>query len=73
MKHKLNGLDMYVIFSIIVILAFTVFEFLSDRPHDVLTTCFYACFGGEILYCALIKIFKLRNDHTAEGEKDHDI
>ena len=62
---KLNSLDKYVIFSITLLLLFTGAEFaLSGHTgtHDTLTTCFFACFGGEILSCALIKIFKLRKD-----------
>jgi hypothetical protein len=61
---KLNGLDKYVIFSIVLLLLFTVAEFITSSvtnfSHDMLITCFYAAFGGEILSCALIKIFKLR-------------
>ena len=61
---KLNGLDKYVIFSIVLLLLFTVAEFITSSvtnfSHDTLITCFYAAFGGEILSCALIKIFKLR-------------
>lgn len=67
---KLNGLDKYVIFSITVLLIYSIVEFIctyiSGFEMTTLTTCIYACFGGEILSCALIKIFKLR-------EGDHDI
>lgn len=59
-----NSLTLYVIFSITVIIAYTVVEMIvatnSGVSHDTLTTCFYSVFGGEILCCALIKIFKLR-------------
>lgn len=61
--HKLNGLDKYVIFSIVVLLIFTVAEMVTSfytGTHDTLTTALFATFGGEILSCALIKIFKLR-------------
>ena len=71
MKHKrLKDLDKYVIFSIVILLVFTVAEFITSSvtnfSHDTLITCFYAAFGGEILSCALIKIFKLRgtDDNT---------
>ena len=64
MKKKLNGLDKYVIFSITLLLLYTIAEFVASSitgiPHDTLTTCFYAAFGGEILSCALIKVFKLK-------------
>lgn len=64
--HKLSGLDKYVIFSITLLLVFTVAEFITSTitgvAHDTLITAFYACFGGEILSCALIKIFKLKRE-----------
>lgn len=63
---KLNGLDKYVIFSIAVLLTFAIVEMVvstvSGVPHDTLTTAIYGVFGGEILSCALIKIFKLREE-----------
>lgn len=68
-KRKLKTLDKYVIFSITVLLAYTAVEFyfstMTEIQHDTLTTCLYATFGGEILSCCLIKIFKLRE------EQDH--
>lgn len=69
MKHKrLKDLDKYVIFSIVILLVFTVAEFItatvSGISHDTLTTCFYMAFGGEILSCALIKVFKLKEGGT---------
>lgn len=70
---KLNGLDKYVIFSITLLLLFTIAEFaLSEKTgtHDTLTTCFFACFGGEILSCALIKIFKLRGHEDEDDDAD---
>lgn len=64
MKHSLTW---YVVFSIAILLIFTVIElFVSPTTHDTLTTCIFACFGGEILSCALIKIFKLKG-----GDKDN--
>jgi hypothetical protein len=66
---KLNGLDKYVIFSISVLIIFTIAEMVVSfwtGAHDTLTTAIFATFGGEILACALIKIFKLRgtDDNT---------
>ena len=61
-----RNLDRYVRLSIFALICYTVAEFVtsyfSGATHDVLTTCFYACFGGEILSCALIKIFKLKGE-----------
>lgn len=49
---------MLIIYTVVELITATV----SGISHDTLTTCFYACFGGEILCCALIKIFKLKNE-----------
>ena len=71
---KLNDLDKYVIFSISVLLIFAITELIlstvTGLTHDTLITAVYACFGGEILSCALIKIFKLREGEDPEGEED---
>lgn len=66
--HKLTTLDKYVIFSISVLLIYTVVSLLLFQQTQVeittLTTCFFGTFGGEILTCALIKIFKLRKENN---------
>ena len=65
---KISALDKYVIFSISILVVFCVAEMIvssiTGQTHDTLTTCFFACFGGEILSCALIKIFKLKGDNN---------
>ena len=70
-RHKrIPSLTKYVMFSIGVLLIYTMREFTfaitADTAHDTLTTCFFGCFGGEILACALIKIFKLRGENGNE-------
>ncbi len=67
-RHKrIPSLTKYVVFSIAILLTYTVAEFteasINGISHDTLTTCLYACFGGEILSCALIKIFKLKEEN----------
>lgn len=61
-----KSLTLYVVFSILVILIFTIVELIistiSGINHDTLITCFFGVFGGEILCCALIKIFKLKKE-----------
>lgn len=68
MKHSLTK---YVIFSIALLLIYMIVEFIfatiTGNSHDTLTTCVFATFGGEILSCALIKIFKLKE----EGSNDN--
>ena len=70
-KTKINTLDIYVIFSIFVLLLYTVISQIVAVVYniqlDTLTTCFFAAFGGEILSACLIKIFKLKK--TEETDK----
>ena len=70
-KPKINTLDFYVIFSIFVLLLYTVISqivaIVYNVQLDTLTTCFFAAFGGEILSACLIKIFKLKK--TEETDK----
>ena len=70
-----KSLTLYVVFSISVLIIYTIVEqvlsIVTAYTHDTLTTCIFAAFGGEILSCALIKIFKLRtgsDNGSAETE-----
>lgn len=69
-KPKINTLDFYVIFSIFVLLLYTVISQIVAIVYsvqlDTLTTCFFAAFGGEILSACLIKIFKLKNKEETD-------
>ena len=69
MKHSLTK---YVVFSITILLLYTIAELIisitTGQSNDTLTTCLFATFGGEILSCALIKIFKLKGgNNNADG------
>lgn len=68
--RRIPSLTKYVVFSIAILLLYTVAEFVevtvNGMSHDTLTTCLYSVFGGEILSCALIKIFKLREENRDE-------
>lgn len=65
-KKKIKALDLYVIFSIVSLIIYTVVSQIIATKYsimlDTLTTCFFGFFGGEIVTCGLIKIFKLRDD-----------
>lgn len=69
-RKKISSLTYYVVFSISVLLIYTVTELLisglTGTINDTLTTCLFAVFGGEILTCALIKIFKLKGENNNE-------
>lgn len=73
-KKKLNDLDKYLIFAFTTLILFTItvliiFAITGNEPA-VLTGCFFAAFGGEILLCALIKRLKLHKE--AEIKKGDD-
>ena len=63
-KRTLPDLDKYLIFSFSVLLIYTLVEFIFSTvtgvSHDTLTTCFFAAFGGETLWCAILKKCKLK-------------
>lgn len=64
-KNKtIPSLTKYIVFSITIVIVYSVIEFIfsitANTSHDVLTGCVYGFFGGEIVTCGLIKIFKLK-------------
>ena len=63
---KLNGLDIYVIFALSTLLIYSIVEFIVSSiigwEHTALTAMLGGVLGGEVLSCALIKIFKLREE-----------
>lgn len=70
-KKETSSLTYYVVFSIIALVVFTVTSLVillkTGLEAPTLTTCFFGVFGGEILTCGLIKIFKLK-ETKKEGE-----
>lgn len=78
-KKKINLNDIpladYVVFSIKMIITYTVIILvlaicrIDVSALDNLTTCYYSVFGGEILTCGLIKVFKLHKEiKTQKGD-----
>jgi len=70
---KLNKLDKYIIFSIIVLLIYTITSIIlfiiKDIEMSTLTPYVYGTFGGEFFLAALIKVFNIRNE-TRNGFQD---
>lgn len=66
-KKKLNDLDKYIIFSFVVMLLYTVAEFITSTvtgvSHETLTVSLYGAFGGELLITALLKKWKIRREN----------
>ena len=63
-KPKTDKLARFVGLSLAIVIIYTIIEMIvsskTGTTHDTLTTCFFAVFGGEVVSCALIKIFKLK-------------
>lgn len=70
MINKFNDsetLTKFVIVSLIIVILYSVCEFIvstvTSVSHDVLTACIFALFGTEIAVCGFIKIFKIKEDN----------
>ena len=67
-KDRLQAIPLanYIVFSIIIILVYSIAEFIISTitgvSHETLTTCVYAFFGTEIASCAFIKVYKLKQE-----------
>ena len=75
-KKKLPALDKYVIFSLTVLIIFTivsfVYQFITQQEISAtLTTCFFAAFGGELLSLAMIKRLKLQDIKKKKEEEEY--
>lgn len=71
-KHKkLKDLDKYLIFAFTSLILYTIADLviftITGNEPAVLTGCFFAAFGGEILLCALIKKLKLHKEEEHVG------
>ena len=71
LRHKrIPSLTKYVAFSITVLIIYVIAEMVvsttSGISHPDLSTLVGSTFGGEILFCALIKIFKLKEENKDE-------
>lgn len=69
-RKRTRALDKYVVFSITILLIFTICETvitaITGTEQSTLITCFFACFGGELFLCAMIKRLKLKEGNRNE-------
>ena len=78
LKDRLQAIPLanYIVFSIIIILIYSIAEFIFSTitgvSHETLTTCVYAFFGTEIASCAFIKVYKLKNEDADTDTVDFD-
>ena len=61
-----RSLTRYVVFSIACLVIYTIVALVylwAEKPLDAdLTTGVFGFFGGEIVVCGLIKLFKLKKE-----------
>ncbi len=73
-KKKMKGLDKYVVFCFVSLIIYTIVQTVvtikTGVESSTLTTCFFSVCGGEVLLCALIKKFKLKNEQKSEESED---
>lgn len=76
-KKKLNTLDKYILFSLVTIIIYTIAHsvifVVTGMEAKVLDGLFFACFGLEILFCFLIKRFKLHEEAKIIFGKKKDV
>lgn len=69
-----RDLTKFIIFSFAMTIIYTVIAIVfqavtGETLSDTLTTCYFSLWGGEVLSCALIKVFKLKKEgNSYEGE-----
>lgn len=68
-RRKMRSLTKFVVFSLAMIILYTVtaivYQWVSGQElSSTLTTCYFACFSGEVLSASLIKIFKLKEENN---------
>ena len=68
-----RSLSRYVVFSILMLIIYTSISFYFlwlEKPLDSdLTSGFFGFFGGEIVMCGLIKLFKLKTERRNDYEQ----
>ena len=74
---KVPSLTKYVIFSISIVMIYSVLDIILQCHEislsDTLTTCVYSFFGGEVVTCALIKIFKLKESGSDVVGEEYEV
>lgn len=74
MKSTSRSLTKFIIFSFAVLILYTiaaaVIFCVTGEEMATLTTCFFSTFGGEVLACAIIKIFKLKGEKKSGDDID---
>lgn len=71
----MKSLSKFIVFSFACLLIYTIVSQVlavmqPGTDLSTLTTCFFGAFGGEVLMCALIKIFKLKEENHGGNDDD---
>jgi preprotein translocase subunit SecY len=68
---KVRSLTKFIVFSFVILIIYTIAASIifckTGAEMTTLTTCFFSTFGGEVLACAVIKIFKLKEKKDGES------
>lgn len=69
---KIPTLTKFIIFSLAMTIIYTVVAIIfqavtGTELSSQLTICFMAVYGGEVLSCALVKVFKLKEEGSDGG------
>lgn len=75
-RKTMKDLDKYVKFCIASAIIFTIviiclYAFTGSEP-STLVTCFFGMFGGEVFFCAMIKLFKLHKESKIQNGLETD-
>lgn len=77
-KTTKHALDKYIIFCLVFLVLYTIAHTIifavTGLEANVLDTLVYASFSGEMLYCFLIKRFKLHDEaNIVLGKKKNEM
>lgn len=65
-RKKPSKLKYFVVFSIAMVIIYTIvctiLTATTTQDYSTLYVPFLGVFGGEVLSCALIKVFQIKND-----------
>lgn len=75
-KIKINKVDVYLILSILLMIAYTVASLIILVKYSIsepqLTICFFGAFGTELLCSCVIKSFNIKNEKIDPKPIDSD-
>lgn len=66
-KKQLDNISKYVIYCLVFFTVYSIAEFITATitgiSHDTLTEAVRTFCGGEVFFCCILKIFKIRKSN----------